>query len=374
MTMIDNQDLGERDNEEPSEFPPAERTVRTQAYDLSITTLKEQWDNKTLIIPEFQREYVWDNSKASRLIESLLLNIPIPILYFAETEDAEWEVVDGHQRIRSIVEYIDNRFRLSGLRIQEEFKGQRFFELPEREQRYLKTRMMRAIVIGADSHPTMKFEIFERLNTGGLALNAQEVRNAIYHGRFNNLLKDLESYEGFLACLGLSRPRKRMVDRELILRFFALRSELSKYRTPLIRFLNNYMRANRNPSDEWLEQQRELFVSTVDLIADVLGSNAFRVTDRRGNPTERNINRALFDAQTLAFSVASASDARAHSRRVIEELGALFEDEDFDDTIRRATGDRIRMLTRIRDVTSALVRAQVDISLEKLGPVRFPSA
>jgi Protein of unknown function DUF262 len=147
MTIIDHQDLGERDNDEPSDFPPAERTVRTQAYDLSITTLKEQWDNRTLIIPEFQREYVWDNSKASRLIESLLLNIPIPILYFAETEDAEWEVVDGHQRIRSIVEYIDNRFRLSGLRIQEEFKGQRFFELPEREQRYLKTRMMRAIVI-----------------------------------------------------------------------------------------------------------------------------------------------------------------------------------------------------------------------------------
>ncbi len=350
MTVIDDQDLGERDNEEPDEFPPAERTVYTQGYDLSISTLKDQWDNETLTIPEFQREYVWDNAKASRLIESLLLNIPIPILYFAETQDAKWEVVDGHQRTLSIVRYMNNEFRLSGLRIQDEFKGLRFFEMPEREQRYLRTRMMRAIVIGADSHPTMKFEIFERLNTGGLALNAQEIRNAIFSGAFNDLLRELETYKEFLACLGLSRPRKRMVDRELILRFFALRSDLSKYRTPLVRFLNNYMRANRHPADEWLQQQGELFRNTVDLMSEVLGSSAFRVTDRQGVPRERNINKALFDAQTLAFSVANLSDVQANSKRVVRELGALFDNENFDDAIRLSTGDRVKTLTRLRHV------------------------
>ncbi len=350
MTVIDDQDLGERDNEEPDEFPPAERTVYTQGYDLSISTLKDQWDNEILTIPEFQREYVWDNAKASRLIESLLLNIPIPILYFAETQDAKWEVVDGHQRTLSIVRYMNNEFRLSGLRIQDEFKGLRFFEMPEREQRYLRTRMMRAIVIGADSHPTMKFEIFERLNTGGLALNAQEIRNAIFSGAFNDLLRELETYKEFLACLGLSRPRKRMVDRELILRFFALRSDLSKYRTPLVRFLNNYMRANRHPADEWLQQQGELFRNTVDLMSEVLGSSAFRVTDRQGVPRERNINKALFDAQTLAFSVANLSDVQANSKRVVRELGALFDNENFDDAIRLSTGDRVKTLTRLRHV------------------------
>jgi hypothetical protein len=120
-------DLGERDDTEQAEFPPSERLIHTQAYDLSINTLKEQWDDGILQIPDFQREYVWDNAKASRLIESLLLNIPIPVLFFAETADAKYQVVDGHQRIKSVVRYLENEFPLSGLRIQAEFKGLRFF-------------------------------------------------------------------------------------------------------------------------------------------------------------------------------------------------------------------------------------------------------
>jgi hypothetical protein len=316
----------------------------------------------------FQREYVWDNAKASRLIESLLLNIPIPVLYFAETEDAKWEIVDGHQRVYSIVRYLDNQFALNGLRMQDEFKGLRYHKLPEREQRYLKTRMMRAIVIGNDSHPTMKFEIFERLNTGGLALNAQEIRNAIYHGPFNDLLHELEEYKGLLASLGHSRPRKRMVDRELVLRFFALQSELEHYRTPLVRFLNDYMRSNRNPTNDWLDEKRALFRDTVDLVSDILGSSAFRVTDQRGHPTERTINKALFDAQMLVFStITDPDDARTKRRQVIRALGGLFQDPDFDDTIRRATGDRARTFARIRDVAAALGEADVEVAIHRLS-------
>lgn len=235
--MQPDQDLGERDNDEPDDFPPADRIIHTQGYDLSINTLKEQWDEKTLLLPSFQREYVWDNPKASRLIESLLLNIPIPVLYFAETAEANYEIVDGHQRVYSIVRYLDNQFPLSGLRISQEFKGKRFHQLPTREQRFLKTRALRTIVINHDSSPSMKFEVFERLNTGGLALNAQEIRNAIYHGRLNDLLKELERGEKFRSCLATKRPRRRMVDRELVLRFLALRDDLENYRTPLIRFL-----------------------------------------------------------------------------------------------------------------------------------------
>src|SRR6266511_2743409 len=107
MTSFD-QDLGERDDEEQIGFPP-----------------NEQWDDGTLELPELQREYVWDNARASRLIESLLLNIPIPNLYFAETEEAKYQIVDGHQRVYSVIRYLDNQYRLSGLRIQDEFKGLR---------------------------------------------------------------------------------------------------------------------------------------------------------------------------------------------------------------------------------------------------------
>jgi hypothetical protein len=368
----DDLDLGERDDEEVPDFPRDERIIHTQGYDLSISTLKEQWDDNTLILPEFQREYVWDNAKASRLIESLLLSLPIPPLFFSETVDAKYEIVDGHQRVYSIVRYLDNQFALSGLRIQSEFKGSRFFKLPEREQRYLKTRMMRAIIIGAGSHPTMKFEVFERLNTGGLALNAQEIRHALYGGALNDLLRELEAYEGFRKVLDIARPRKRMVDRELILRFFGLRDRLEQYRTPLLRFLNDYMRDNRDPSADWLDSHRSSFKSTIDTIHSVLGPSAFRVIDIEGQPVERAINRAVFDAEMVSFSFADSGVIQRHSHEIKQNIAALFHDAGFQDTIRRSTGDRVRLMTRIGKVIGILERVGVAVDSDLLKNIQFP--
>jgi hypothetical protein len=366
----DDQELGERDYEEEVDFPPSDRVIHTQGYDLSVATLKEQWDDSTLVLPDFQREYVWDNAKASRLIESLLLNIPIPPLFFAETDDAKYEIVDGHQRVRSIARYLENQFTLSGLRISQEFRGARFFKLPEREQRFLKTRSIRAIVIAVDSSPLMKFEVFERLNTGGLALNAQEIRHAIYGGPLNDLLKEMENEASFRAAMGSTRPRKRMVDRELVLRFLALSDLLDAYRPPLVRFLNDYMRINRRPARSWLDKRRDRFVVASRRVAATLGASAFRVIDRSGVPTERNVNRAVFDAQMLAFSVANEDQLRARRTSVVGRLGQLFEVEAFQNAIRRATGDRARTLERTREVAGALQRAGVNVDLAHYGDLK----
>lgn len=363
----DDLELGERDHEETVDFPPSDRRIHTQGYDLSLNTLEEQWKDGTLIVPDFQREYVWDNAKASRLIESLLLNIPIPSLFLSENAEAQYEVVDGHQRVYSVIRYLDNQFPLSGLRIQQELIGKRFFKLPEREQRFLRTRVIRAIIISADSAPAMKFEVFERLNTGGLALNAQEVRNAIYRGLLNEKLKELERDAGLRYCLGSKTPRRRMVDRELVLRFLALSDRLEAYRPPLLRFLNDYMYENRDAKARWLTERAERFQETTALVADVLGRSAFRVIDRDGAPLERNINRAVFDAQMLAFSVADPKTARARKAKIIEGFGSLFEDADFLDAIRRATGDRARTHERVRDVAAALKEAGVAVDLASLG-------
>ena len=223
-------DLGEMEGEEPFDFPPAERLVVTQPVDLSVQTLIEQWGEKVLILPDIQREYVWDNGKASRLIESLVLNIPIPALYFAENQEAKYEIIDGHQRVRSIVGYVNNEFSLSGIAVLREYKGLRFHQLPEREQRFLKMRTLRTILISIDSHPNMRFEIYERLNTGAILLNAQELRNSIYRGPFNNLLHELAKTSEFRKQLiGTKVPRRRMVDEELILRFLSLHFELGQY-------------------------------------------------------------------------------------------------------------------------------------------------
>jgi hypothetical protein len=358
-------DLGESDSEEELDFPPPERKVVTQSYDLSMQVLLDQWQNETLVVPEFQREYVWDNGKASRLAESLLLNIPIPVLYFAETPSAKWEIIDGHQRVRSVVRFLNNEFALTGVQVLTELARKRFRQLPPREQRFLERRTMRAVVISPDSHPHMKFEVFSRLNTGAVALNAQEIRNALYGGSLNRLLRELVQNPSFRAAIGTANPRRRFVDEELVLRFFALREGLRQYRPPLSRFLNRFMEQNQNARRGSLDTYRELFEQTMDRVVEVLGASAFRVADARGRPVETVVNRALFEAHSLAFSWTATAPTAARKQSVRRELAKCYSDEDFNDSIRRATGDRARTLTRTAGAVSALRKAGFRVQAPK---------
>ena len=311
-------DLGENDEEEEFSFPPAERKVITQPLDLSVQTLVEQWTSRQLVLPDIQREYVWDNAKASRLVESLLLNIPIPVLYFAETDEAKYEIFDGHQRVRSIVNYLGGVYSLSGLAVLREYRGLRYLELPEREQRFLRMRTLRTILISIDSHPNMKFEIYERLNTGSISLNAQELRNSIYRGPFNDLLHELANLPGFRGLINTKSPRKRMVDEEAILRFFAMRERLGLYKTPLKKFLNEYMGSVRSAGPEQIHEYRSTFSHAVDVAHRLFGGAAFRVLSPNGQPSESAVNRALLEAQLLACSwvVGELPTADAVKRRV----------------------------------------------------------
>lgn len=358
-----DQDLGEMDSEEEHEFPPSERKVVTQPVDLSVNTLVEQWNVRSLILPEIQREYVWDDGKASRLIESLLLNIPVPVLYFSETPDAMYEIIDGHQRVRSIVRYISNEFPLGSLGVLQEYKSLRFHQLPDREQRFLRMRTLRAIIISIDSHPSMKFEIFERLNTGSISLNAQELRNSIYRGSFNKLLRQLAKDSNFRLLVGTKQPRKRMVDEELILRFFALRSRLENYRPPLKKFLNDFMDGVKLAGEDIIDVNRNLFENTIHCVQALIGDNAFRLIDHNGAALENAVNRALFDAQMLACSWIIPGEISANRNRVRIELAKLNESKDFLDSIQRATGDRSRTFRRVKDVVIALERAGVNVEV-----------
>lgn len=363
MTTNIDTELGESDDSGSEGFPPAERKVVTQSYDLSVQTLVERWTGGDLLLPEIQREYVWDNPRAGRLVESLLLNIPIPVLYFAETDEGQWEIFDGQQRVLSVVRYLNNEFRLSGLSVLAELNGKRFHQLPDREQRFLKSRMMRAVVIATDSHPNMKFEIFERLNTGAVVLNAQELRNSLYRGSFNALLRELVRDPHYRSAVGSKTPRKRMVDEEFALRFFALSAELRAYRPPLKKFLNEYMQGVQDAPPKVILGLRERFEETVTLIEGTWGSSAYRQTDSRGRATERAPNRALFDAQMVAFDLvedkAKIIDAR---KEIVAEFAKLYRDDDFLAAISLATGDRTRTFLRIGKAIDALGRAGVDIA------------
>lgn len=345
------------EGDEEFSFPPNERKVVTQPLDLSVQTLVEQWKAKLLVLPEIQREYVWDNGKASRLVESLLLNIPIPVLYFAETPEATYEIIDGHQRVNSIVRFFSNEFSLSGLAVLREFKGLRFHQLPEREQRFFKMRTLRSIIISIDSDKNMKFEIFERLNTGSISLNSQELRNSIYRGELNRLLRRLAKNVTFRRIVGGKDPRKRMVDEEMILRFFALRSALGTYRPPLKRVLNTYMSEGKDCSEEQAAELGNVFEDTVQRVEALVGNSAFRLMNADGRPLESSVNRALFDAQMLTASwTFGESSPKLHSA-ILSELAKLNSSTEFLDAIQRATGDRTRIIRRLRDTVSAFRNA-----------------
>ena len=286
-------------------------------------------------------------------------------MYFAETEEANYEIVDGHQRIKTIVRYLTNHFRLKALAVLSEYNGLRFHQLPEREQRFLRMRSIRAIIISADSHPNMKFEVFERLNTGSIALNAQELRNSFYRGPFNRQLKELALDASFRRCVGTTKPRKRMVDQELVLRFLALYNEYPRYRPPLKRFLNEYMAQVRNADEQYLSMCEQTFRSTTRKVEAAFGKGAFRITNRRGQPIEAPVVRALYDAQMLVMAHTSLVEVELRHLHapIWGAMADLYEDGDFLELLRRATGDRSRLFMRVERVRDALTQAGVTIEL-----------
>jgi hypothetical protein len=361
-------DLDELDEESASEdvdLAPENRRLLTQSYDLNVSTLLDQWADRTLILPDIQRQYVWDNARASRLVESLLLNIPIPVVYFAETEDVKYLVIDGHQRIRSIARYVNGEFALSGLRVLSTLNGRRFYQLTEREQRQIKTRVLRAIIISFDSDPAMKFEVFERLNTGSIALNAQEVRNSTHRGPMNDLIGQMVKDPALRGCVGTAEPRRRMADQELVLRHLAMRSNWREYRPPMKRFLNDYMVMGNQLGEQELASVAECFAETAADLHSVFDGSAFRINPVSKVPGDRALNRALAEVQLTAFSwVRDRQRIHAVRSRVLSELTALHERRDFVDSVKQATGDRRRLLTRLRLYCETLEQAGLELEVQ----------
>ena len=241
------------DTPDPDEVPVRDRKVFTQPYDLVVESLIDQIKGDTIFLrplserPSFQRRYVWSNTLASRLIESILLNVPIPPCYLSQNEDFELDVIDGQQRLYSIYRFIENQFSLSGLEVLKETNGKRFHELPPKLQRQLKTHTLRLVAITNESHPEIKFDVFERLNTNTVPLNAQELRNCVYRGSLNEFLKEAVSYKPWMEILRRKQPDRRMRDEELVLRFIAFHVHgVDSYRTPQKHWLNDAAKAGMN--------------------------------------------------------------------------------------------------------------------------------
>lgn len=274
--------------------------------------------------PFYQRRERWNEEKKSKLIESFIVNVPVPPIIMYEQEYGSYEVMDGQQRVTAIKSFYDNEFKLSKLDLWPELNGRTYSTLPAKIKAGIDRRSISSIIIlhesAGDPEEAMllKQQTFERLNTGGVKLDSQEVRNCIYQGKFNELLLELSNNSIFRRVWNIPDvnykestkvPReltenklfKNMEDVELILRFFALR-HIEHFRRGLKGFLDLYMAQSRSFSEEDVQFLEDLFVETINLAFEVYGEKLFRPFDVKEGDWKDEPYKAFYDSIMVAFS------------------------------------------------------------------------
>jgi len=358
--MANQKEEIELDDDTAEEAPDAEqqrpKTTKliTQPYDLIVQSLVDQIDKKNLHLrplsekPSFQRRYVWDDIRASKLIESILLNVPIPQCFLSQNEEFELEVIDGQQRIYSIYRFVKNALSLRGLEILPELNGKRFHEIDVKEQRKIENFTLRCIYITNESDEDIKFMVFERLNLGTMTLNAQELRNCIYRSAFIDTINDMAEDERWLACLGRAEPDKRMIGEEMILRFCAFfLNGLNSYKTPQKSWLNNMAKSASKFDAAQIDKIKAAWGAAVDRTLIVFSpEEVFRRPKEKGKKSP--VNKALMDL-TLGTMVRLDEKAVRERRSEIRDLYfSMFADAEFMDLITRAVDHKSRTTRRFQ--------------------------
>jgi hypothetical protein len=327
--------------------------VMTTPFDMPIRTLLEEITRKELTLnPAFQRKYVWGRDRQSKLVESLLLNMPIPALFFAEDDDGTKVVVDGQQRLRAIEEYHSGEFALKRLEILPALNNKRWRDLSPKQSRTILGRTLRCVVISAKSPSALRFEMFERLSTGGMPINDQELRNCVFRGTLNDLLHELVRTRPWLAAVGKPDADLRMKHEELALRFFAMRSVVHDYHPPVKHVLNEFMREQRNPDRMEVLALSAVFERALTNCVATFGSNCFRrVVQAKGRTPrwEGTLNRAVFDLQMLGLADLPGEHVAAQAARIREAFIQLsVTNAGFAEAMVLATADRPSFYLRLR--------------------------
>lgn len=343
--------------------------ISSWGADLSFREIISMYEENELLKPELQRKYVWDKVEASRFIESILMGLPVPSVFFAQAGSQKL-IVDGYQRIMTVYDYVrgifsaDNKlFRLSNSeRINERWRNKAFSELSVDEQRKIRSTTIHAIIFEQkkpENDDTSLYQIFERINTSGRTLTPQEIRNCVYQGTFNSLLFELNENEEWRQLFGLKVVDNRMRDIECILRFYVMKSEEVQNSTSkqisLKKALNEYMGANANLNEEKIDEFRRDFLRTITTIYKKLGANAFR--NYSNEKFTNKFHPAIFDAVAIAFYQA------IQQGKEIEEISyekhvLLLTNQEFKEAISVRTTDIANILKRIQLAYNFLIEGK----------------
>ena len=335
-------------NDDDDDETPLKFNITSHPTDFPLGVLYDKLKSGEIVIPQFQRTQVWNLPQASRLIESFLMGLPIPPIYFYTDKDQKLLVIDGQQRLLAISNFFDNRFgdetskrqfKLKAINKQSNYYDKSFNEFTDAEKLKLKRVVLRSIIseqLYPEEDDVSMYYIFERLNTGGTELKDQEVRNCIYHGNFNDLLNKLNEYPNWRIIYGDKNTHKNKKDVIYILRYMALYHHSSEYKKPIKDFLSRFMKKHQHAPESFLKDEEERFKKTCDKMIECLGNT----------PLNRNgsiLNPSLFDAVFVAF----AKNIDNIDPNIKPKFNQLLENETFQNCIGRGTTDSINVKKRL---------------------------
>ncbi len=377
MDEIDEIEGVERGDTEDQETPPDDlerkyreqmRQIVTQKIDLPVSALPAMLDGQIKLNPEFQRRDRWDTVRQSRLIESLFMNVPIPPVFLGEDEYGHYVVLDGRQRLTAIKDFLNNTLTLQKLEVWDNLNGKVYQDLIKKGfDKHLTRRFIPAVVILKESSPAVKYDVFDRLNTGGVKANEMEIRNAVFRGEFSKLIHKLSTNPKFRQMWNIPIDEtqaenvemyKQMEDLHLVLRFFALkeRSSMSmKFKDHLSDFMQKRNKEYKeNPK---LKENDELaFSNAVNNSWKVFGENAFLKPANDNGKRYRSF--PLSDAIMISMSdIANDAITDNNIGKIRNHIEELFDNPLFVKSITSGTNGKGAINKRIELMSEAIKKA-----------------
>ena len=342
-------------------FDDSQNALVLQSSDFSLQGLKDMVEKEVIdLAPKYQRRERWDIARQSTLIESFLLNIPVPPIYLSEEEYGIYSIIDGKQRITAVYAYLSNSFPLKKLSSFTEINGLRFRDLPDTLKNALRVRpFLRAITLLKQSNPELKYEVFQRLNRGGIKLNNQEIRNVAFRGRLNDAIYDAAENPFLKRSLNIhsnkSKAYQQMQDAELVLRFLTLREDWKDFSGNFSRSMDNFMQRNVDISDEDALELIQAFELSIRRVEKLWDKHAFQRWD--GGQWRRQALAGLYDAQMIACDQITENEYRELSKSphlVLAVTQSLFHDKTFEEAVRLGTNTPARMTYRVEKTLQKL--------------------
>lgn len=349
------------ENEIIKRFEDAQNSLVLQSSDLSLETISKMVDSGAIdVSPQYQRRDRWELKAQAELIESFLLNVPVPPVYLAEDDFGTYTVIDGKQRITSINRFLRDKFILDNLTGFPQVNKLKFSALPKPLQNALSIRpYLRVVTLLKQTDSELKYEVFTRLNTGGKPLLPQEIRNALYRGAFNDLLFELGEEKFLREQLKINTKKesafKEMQDVEMVLRFFTYRESWKTFSGDIRKSMDDFMKNQMKPKKATITAFRDEFKDTLERCKKLWGDNAFKRHTDSGFRSQ--FLAAIYDAQMIAahnLSTPKFNKLCTKQNLVITETINLFKDKKFEESVRSSTNTPVRVRYRISKIIDML--------------------